>query len=119
MAMGKFRLQYQNADAVHACEGVKYRLVNQETGHYFSLGSTNASGETKPVAAEQAGGRCYLEVFDDRTGQHVAPDLHGTQGSAACPELALAGVDDTSSTVKTVRVKPYFRVRFHTQVGNR
>jgi hypothetical protein len=104
-------------DAVHPCEEIQYRLVNKRTGQYFSFGTTNAAGETKPVESMEAGSTCYLEVLDHQANIYVPPDLDGVYGVSERPELILGPANDASSTLKTVKIKPYFRVRFHTQVG--
>ncbi|MFT3858954.1 MAG: hypothetical protein QM742_16130 [Aquabacterium sp.] len=119
MAIGKFKLYYMHMDAKHPCEGIHYRLVNLATGQYFSHGVTSAAGETKPIESGQEEATCRLEVLDHQTGQYEAPDLDGVSGVAICPELALGPARDERQGMASVRIKPYFRVRFHTQTGDK
>ncbi len=119
MAIGKFRLYYMHMDARHACEGVQYRLVNQQTGSYFSYGKTSAAGETKEVETVRGAARCRLEVLNHHTGEYEAPDLHGVWGTSVFPELSLSEAAGQRRVIESVRVKPYFRVRFHTRTGNK
>lgn len=119
MAIGKFRLYYVHVDDRHPCEGIQYRLVNQVTGQYFSHGTTSSTGETKAIESVGEATACRLEVLNQQTGQYEAPDVDGVLGDASCPELALGRAGDEGQVVASVRVKPYFRVRFHAQMGNK
>lgn len=121
MAIGKFRLYYVHVDARHPCAGVQYRLVNQATGQHFTHGTTSSTGETKAIEIESVREATVyrLEVLNQHTGQYEAPDIDGVLGDASCPELELSSADTGAQVVTSVRVKPYFRVRFHTQMGNK
>jgi hypothetical protein len=119
MAAGKFRLQYKHVDSVIACGGVQYRLLNQATHVPFSNGSTNAAGETHPIETVRDATTCLLEVLNHHTGAYEAPDVHDTYGILARPELDIGPASEKGQSTLTVRIKPYFRVRFHSQNGNR
>lgn len=119
MATGKFRLYFTHEHTQHAAAGVQYRLTNQESGQYFSFGTTDAHGETKPVETTHEVSTCSLEVLNAMTGNYEAPDRDGAVGASPCPTLKLAGATDKGSVLESVRVKPYFLVRFHTQHGNK
>lgn len=119
MAIGKFRLFYKHMDASHPCAGVHYRLVNESTGHVFSHGQTSATGETRPVETQATATTYRLEILNHRTGQYEAPDVDGVDGVHISPLLEVQASNDPSVSVQAVHIKPYFRVRFHTQVGNK
>jgi hypothetical protein len=119
VANGKFRLYYTHEHTQHPAFGVQYRLTNKETGQYFSFGMTDAHGETKPVEAAQKSSSCILDVMNAMTGAYEAPDLHDTVNTSSSPIMKLAGTDEKASVIESVRVKPYFLVRFHTQQGNK
>jgi hypothetical protein len=118
MAIGKFRLYYTHMGAQLPCEGIRYRLAAQASGQFLSHGLTSSAGETKAIEAAQESA-CRLEVFNHHSGQYEAPDLDGVVGAAARPELSWGDAGDTGQVVASVRIKPYFRVRFHTQAGNK
>lgn len=119
MANGKFRLHYTHEHVQHPAVGVQYRLTNTETGQYFSFGVTDAHGETKPIETSQNSSSCSLDVMNAMTGDYESPDLHGNVGTSTSPRMKLGGADDKVSAIESVRIKPYFLVRFHTQQGNK
>jgi hypothetical protein len=119
VATGKFRLYFTHEHTQHAAAGVQYRLTNQESGQYFSFGTTDAHGDTKPIETTHEASTCSLEVLNAMTGNYEAPDLDGVVGASPRPTLKLAGATDKGSVLETVRIKPYFLVRFHTQHGNK
>ncbi|MBI5925449.1 MAG: hypothetical protein HY836_07585 [Aquabacterium sp.] len=119
MAIGKFRLYYVHEHVKYPCVGVQYRLVNQESGRFFSHGITDANGETKPVESVHASASCTLEILNANTGTYEAPDLDGDIGASSRPTLKIGASKDSTSTTESVRIKPYLMVYFHTQQGNK
>ena len=109
MATGKFRLYFTHEHTQHAAAGVQYRLTNQESGQYFSFGTTDAHGETKPVEATPEVSTCTLEVLNAMTGAYESPDLDGTIGASPCPTMKLAGVE--GKEVERVDVRVHGRER--------
>lgn len=119
MAIGKFRLFFKHADVSVPCEGVSYRIINADNDRVFSAGVTDAAGETRPFESSGDGTEAILRVLDAHAGEYTSPDIIGTYGTQADVRLEMGPASDTSLTVAPVRIKPYFRVRFHTQTGNK
>ena len=107
MAIGKFRLYYIHEHTRHPAVGVQYRLTNQESGQYFSFGTTDAHGETKPVEATHEASTCTLEVLNAMTGAYEAPDLDGTIGASpsTSPTRRCSGWSTRATTRRTGRAR--------------
>jgi len=119
MAVGKFKLYYVHEHVKHPCVGVQYRLVNQATGQFFSHGTTDANGETKQIESVHMPASCALEILNANTGVFEAPDIDGDIGTSSRPILKVDDARNSTTTTESVRIKPYFLVRFHTQQGDK
>lgn len=111
MATGKFRLFYRDGNAELPCIGVHYQVVSSTLG-IAAFGKTDAQGETAAFNSIGEGGQFKLQVRASAAGGYSEPDAYEEREFAS--ELRLGAASDRAHTVKRIRIKPYYRVRFHT-----
>lgn len=111
MATGKFRLFYKDGHVEHPCVGVHYQVVSS-THAIAASGLTDAQGETALFRSLGDGGRYRLLVRQTAAGGYAEPDA--VEEREYKPELELGAAQDGRHALQRVRIKPYFRVRFHT-----
>jgi len=111
MASGKFRLFYKDGNVDHPCVGVHYQVTSPGSAIVAS-GTTDLQGETKGFVSSAGAGVYVLEVRQSAAGGWGKPDLH--DGADNVPEIDLGFAADTGAKTKAVRVKPFFKIRFHT-----
>jgi hypothetical protein len=119
MVIGKFKLYYVHMDVQHACDGVHYRVTNEATEQVAAQGVTAATGETKGVQATEVASTYRLEVLNVATGRYEAPDLDGVVGTSVNSKMNLGPASSATPVTQMVRVKSYFLVRFHAQMGSK
>ena len=110
MATGKFRLHYKDGNVDHPCANVHYE-VTSPGGAIVASGATDSQGETAVFASSPGAGTYVLSVRESGGGWGK-PDLYA--GSDNQPEIELGDLADKSAKTKILRVKPYFKIRFHT-----
>lgn len=111
MATGQFTLYYRDGTTDVACADVHYQ-VHSPGGAILASGTTDGQGRTKVFASSTGAGTYRLLVRATDRGGWEAPHL--AEGADNTASLELGDLADKSSALKKVRVKPYFRVRFHT-----
>ncbi|GAB4563483.1 MAG: hypothetical protein Tsb007_31320 [Rhizobacter sp.] len=111
MATGKFRLFYKDGNVDHACAGVHYQVLSPG-GAIAGSGKTDAHGETVEFNSASGPGTYELQVREGPSGGWSEPDVH--DGPENKPEIRLAALSERGATTRSIRVKPYLRVRFHT-----
>lgn len=115
MSSGRFKLFYKDREVDFPCVGVHYQVV---TGGLAILaeGQTDAQGETADFNSLPGESQYKLQVRKSGGGW-TAPDVYDE--SQYVPQISLGPVADNGKTVKSLRIKPYFKLRFQTHPGDK
>lgn len=117
MATGKFRLFYRNGNADYPCVGVRYQVVASGDA-IAAAGQTDAHGETQDFLCNSNGGKYQLQVRDANSGAWAQPDVDEAEPDND-PEIEIGPRANGGIVLKRLRIKPYYRVRFHTHPDNK
>lgn len=115
MSSGRFKLFYEDRNVDYPCVGVHYQVVTDGLA-ILAAGQTDAHGETADFNSLPGASQYRLQVRKTGGGW-AAPDV--VEESQYAPQISLGPVTDNGKTVKSLRIKPYFRVRFQTHPGDK
>lgn len=115
MASGRFQLFYKDRDVDYPCVGVHYQVVTDGMA-ILASGQTNSQGETSEFNSLPGASQYALQVRKCGGGW-TAPEV--VEESQYAPHLSLGPVTDNGRTLKRLRIKPYFKVRFQTHPGDK
>jgi len=115
MSSGRFKLFYKDRDVDYPCVGVHYQVVTDGLA-ILAAGQTDAQGETADFNSLPGASQYRLQVRKTGGGW-TPPDV--VEESQYAPQISLGPVTDNGKTVKNLRIKPYFKLRFQTHPGDK
>lgn len=115
MSSGRFKLFYKDRNVDYPCVGVHYQVVTDGLA-ILAAGQTDAHGETADFNSLPGASQYRLQVRKTGGGW-TAPDV--VEESQYAPQISLGPVSDSGKTVKSLRIKPYFKLRFQTHPGDK